>query len=60
MRLNGQNGDARVRADADSIRPVKINIGRLSFSCTVDEAIALARDLVAAVDEIRGGVRSDG
>lgn len=55
MRLNASNNaQAWVRTVPNTVRPVRLVRGRLSFSATEDEAVDLARKLVAAVDELRG------
>src|ERR1700739_2735335 len=54
MRLDAQNGPAQVQAAPDTVRPIRLRLGPLRFSMDTAEAIDLARQLVAAVDELKG------
>lgn len=57
MRIPSRTVEPRVDAAVHSTRPVRLRIGGALYTMSADEAIDLARRLVAAVDELKGGVR---
>jgi hypothetical protein len=59
MRLIGGAVSARVWADRDrQPRPICLGIAKLRFALTASEAVELASQLVAAVDEARAELRA--
>jgi hypothetical protein len=59
MRLIGGAVSARVRVDRDrEPRPICLGIAKLRFSLDVGEAVELARQLVAAVDDAQAELRT--
>jgi hypothetical protein len=58
MRLSGRNVFAVVGFIADATsRPVRTNIGGITYRMELDEAIDLANDLAEAVADIRNNRR---
>ncbi|KZS75729.1 hypothetical protein A4G26_04870 [Mycobacterium kansasii] len=56
MKQNGVR-DIRARAWPGNSGRIQIQIGVFRFTALADEAVEFARQLVAAVDELRSGVQ---
>jgi hypothetical protein len=57
VRLNALNITAHAHADGETLRPIKLRLGGFRFSMERDEAIALATELIDAVDAL--GVKTE-
>jgi hypothetical protein len=52
VRLDAQTAAAHVTAEPGTARPIRLRLGPFRFSMSREEAIALASELVTAVDKL--------